>query len=65
VQAKGFTAKAEFEESEGLGCPTKKVFDFVKNGLLKLINFPDYTQYMVRGGVKEVKEEGGGGTLEM
>ena len=49
VQAKGFAVKAEFEESERLGCPNKKVFDFVKNGgTFKLNTFSDYTQYMVR-----------------
>jgi hypothetical protein len=49
AKAKGFTVKAEFEESEGLGYPNNKVFDFVKNGgTFKLTTFPDYAQYMVR-----------------
>ena len=56
MHAKGFSSPAEFEESKALGCSNKKVFDFVKNGLVKLTSFPDYTQYMVRGG--------GDGTVE-
>jgi hypothetical protein len=48
TKAKGFAAKAEFEESEGLGYSNKKVFDFLKNGgTFKLSTFSDYAQYMV------------------
>jgi hypothetical protein len=37
------------------------VFDFVKNGLVKLNGFPDYTQYMVRGESERERERGRGG----
>jgi hypothetical protein len=30
TKAKGFTVKAEYEESEGLGCSNKKEFDWFK-----------------------------------
>ena len=48
--------KAEYEESEGLGCPSKRLFDAVKQS-----TFTDYTHYMVRNRGNEGEEEGGGG----